>query len=227
MTDVALPEVLQSVTLVLRPARDDDRALEVGTKVIDLEVTRDGPTIVVSRQPGVDGLTRAPHVELAWLGPSGPIGFPVALSSARRDYGPVWLARPIGPAVRTQRRAFFRASMYAPVRVDWTEDVDGGEPVDRRADGVTVDLSEGGMLAAFRDAWPPSGTEVTVAVVVDGDRLEQLGVVLRQVELTGGGTGLAVAFADPARHGDRLRRAAFEAERRQLRAASGRPEPAA
>jgi hypothetical protein len=222
MTAAMLPEVLQSVVLEVRPGNQDDRAVEVDTKVLDIEVTMDEPTIVLSREPGIDGLTLAPHCAIMWTGLMGRVECPVALRTGRRDYGLVWLARPTGPPVRTQRRAYFRARMYAPVMVEWTEGVDDGAAVDHRLQGVAVDLSEGGVLATVKGgATPSSGTPVTVAVVLDGDTLEQPAVVVRHVDFPGGGSGLAVAFSNPSLHGDRVRRAAFEAERRRLLASRG------
>lgn len=210
-----LPEVLQSVTLVAVPT-DDMPGAEIATKVLDIEDGVDAPTIVLSRQPGVDGLTRAPATAVVWTGILGRMECPVTLSTGRRDYGPVWLARPTGPAVRTQRRAYFRARMYAPVHVAWTDEREDREPMPRRLTGIAVDVSEGGLLATVRGTMPAPGTLVQAAVVLDGDTLDQAAVVTRHQVFPGGGMGVAVAFVDPSLYGDRVRRAAFEAERRRI-----------
>ena len=51
----------------------------------------------------------------------------------------------------------------------------------------------------------------------DGDNLTQPARVVRHVRFTGGGVGVAVSFADPTVHGDRIRRVVFETERRRRR----------
>ncbi|HWJ81573.1 MAG TPA: PilZ domain-containing protein [Nocardioides sp.] len=210
-----LPEVLESVALVA-PATDALPGAEVETKVLDLETGPEGPVVVLSRQPGAAGLADVPDVALVWTGILGRLECPVSLHTARRDYGAVWLAVPAGPTVRTQRRSYFRARMYAPVHISWTEEREDRPPIERSLDGIAVDVSEGGLLATVRGTMPPPGTRVHAAVVLDGDTLDQVAVVVRHQVFTGGGIGIAVAFVDPDLYGDRVRRAAFEAERRRL-----------
>jgi hypothetical protein len=209
-----LPEVLQTVTLVAQPT-ETAGGVETETKVLDVESSGlDDATVVLSRQLGTDGLTGRP-VAMVWTGLLGRVECPVALRTGRRDYGPVWLARATGRAVRTQRRAYFRARMHMPVQLAWIEERDG-RPVERRLDCVAVDLSEGGVLATIRGPLPSPGTTVTATVTLDGESLDQTALVVRHAVFAGGGMGIAVAFVDPALYGDRIRRAAFEAERRAL-----------
>ncbi|TNM39561.1 PilZ domain-containing protein [Nocardioides albidus] len=225
------PTVLQTVTLTLRPTVGEPVALE--TKVLDLEPQPDGPTTLVVACPnGLDPREHHFDVTLAWTYPLGRMECSVSTSPGRRAYGDVWLLRPSAPVARLQERAYFRARISMPVLLRWTPEVEGTPPVQAteatpsaesagpaQVDlmGVVVDVSEGGLLASVRTAPPPVGTTVEATVRVDGDNLVHQARVVRHVRFAGDGLGVAVVFAEPPVHGDRIRRLVFETERRRRR----------
>lgn len=216
------PTVLQTVALTLRPTAGEPVALE--TKVLDLEPQPDGSTtLVVACPSGLDPREHHFDVTLAWTYPLGRMECAVSTRPGRRAYGDVWLLRPSSPAARLQQRAYFRARISMPVLLRWTagggESGESGEEADETVDllGVVVDVSEGGLLASVRTAPPPVGTAVEATVRVDGDNLVQAAEVVRHVRFASGGLGVAVSFADPSIHGDRIRRLVFETERRRRR----------
>lgn len=203
---MSAPELLQHVTLVA--------GREVEAQVLDLE--RDGAvtTLVLSRVPEDHALEDAPEVVLVWIGADGRYECPVRVHRERRGYGPVWEARAVGRVVRHQRRQHFRVTMNLPVRLAW--EVPGEEVVHQYLPAVAADVSEGGILATVRDTPPAVGSTVEVTILLGVERLAHEATVVRHVDLASGGTGVALAFTDPGRHGDQLRRAAFEAERKRI-----------
>lgn len=229
-TGATHPEVLQHVDLRLE--RTIGEPIQVRAKVLDIEATEQGDVLVVSCPSGTDRRQHHFEATLSWTHPLGRMDCAVTTSPARREYGPVWLVVPHGPTTRVQQREFFRASVSIPVRLSWWEpavDAEPGEPeaahvgepvaetVERRATGAVVDLSEGGLLATLREPLPSTGTRVEATLVLDGGPISAAGTVVRTVTFAGGSVGIAIAFTDPSQHGDRIRRVAFEAERRQRR----------
>lgn len=223
--------MLQTVALTLRPTAGEPVALE--TKVLDLEPQPDGSTaLVVACPAGLDPREHHFDVTLAWTYPLGRMECLVSTRPGRRAYGDVWLLRPSSPAARLQQRAYFRARISMPVLLRWTPEAadlpdtpaaptgptDQTEPVEPvELLGVVVDVSEGGLMATVRTDPPPVGTAVEATVRVDGDNLVQPARVVRHVRFASIGIGVAVTFADPTVHGDRIRRLVFESERRRRR----------
>ncbi|HWI42839.1 MAG TPA: PilZ domain-containing protein [Nocardioides sp.] len=225
-TATSHPEVLQDV--VLRLERTIGDPLVVRAKVLDIEPTAEGNMLVLSCPPGVDRRQHHFEAKLTWTYPMGRMECSVTTSPAERKYGDVWLAVPQGTMTRLQERQYFRATLSIPVHLVWPDP----EPVDETGDaersgeertlqetaGAVVDLSEGGLLAALTTKPAPSvGTVLDLTLHVDDGSLTTSGIVVREVTFAGGGVGVAVAFNDPTEHGDRIRRLAFEAERRRRR----------
>jgi hypothetical protein len=209
------PDLLEPVELTLHPL--DGPPVVIASKLLDIVATGSGSTLVVARAPGDGAFPHVGHAAVSWTGVMGRFECPVTGRADQREYGPVWLLQPAGDIVRRQRRKYFRARMYVPVRLAWTVPGDGeADATEQRAAGVALDLSEGGLLATTRDPLPPVGGEVTATVRLDDIPLEHRATVVRHVSFPGGGVGVALAFDDPSRHGDRIRQAAFEAERRHL-----------
>lgn len=215
------PALLQSVALTLRPTVGEP--VDVETRVLDLEPYGDGSTALVVACP--DGLDPDEHhfdASVAWTYPLGRMVCAVSTRPAMRHYGRVWVLRPSAAPTRLQQRTFFRARVAVPVALTWTmpdEIADEGEAAAPPSSllGVAVDLSEGGVLAAAQGPVPAPGTLVEATIRIDGDNLTQPARVVRHVRFTGGGVGVAVSFADPTVHGDRIRRVVFETERRRRR----------
>lgn len=217
------PALLQPVALTLRPTVGEP--VDVETRVLDLEPYGDGGTALVVACP--DGLDPDEHhfdASIAWTYPLGRMVCAVSTRPAVRHYGRVWLLRPSAAPTRLQQRTFFRARLAVPVALTWPVEQEGTDATSQDDDpptasllGVAVDLSEGGVLAAAQGEVPDPGTTVEVTIRIDGDNLAQAARVVRHVRFAGGGTGVALSFADPAVHGDRIRRAVFETERRRRR----------
>ncbi|WP_377322869.1 PilZ domain-containing protein [Pimelobacter simplex] len=215
------PAVLQSVALTVRPTSGAPLALQ--TKVLDLEPQPDGSTtLVVAPPPGLDPREHHFEATLAWTYPLGRMECTVRTRPGRRAYGDVWLVCANAPATRLQERAYFRARLTVPVLLTWTEATEETEqteteerPEPVELHGVVVDLSEGGLLATVPSRPPALGTRVEATVRVDGENLTQPATVVRHVAFASGGHGVAVAFAEPRRHGDRLRAVVFAVERRR------------
>lgn len=216
------PALLQPVALTLRPTVGGP--LDVETRVLDLEpYGDDGTTLVVACPDGLDPDEHHFDATVAWTYPLGRMVCAVNTRPAVRHYGRVWLLRPSTAPTRLQQRTFFRARVAVPVALSWPLPPDAADepgadtPPPSSLLGVAVDLSEGGVLAATQGHVPEPGTEVEVTVRIDGDNLPQLARVVRHVRFAGGGVGVAVSFADPTVHGDRIRRVVFETERRRRR----------
>lgn len=221
------PALLQAVELTLRPTVGGP--VDVATRVLDVESNGDGGTSLVVACP--DGFDPDEHhfdATVAWTYPLGRMVCSVNTRPALRPYGRVWLLRPSAAPTRLQQRTFFRARVAVPVALTWplpedaddlpVEDVEDGDPTPPSSLlGVAADLSEGGVLAAAQGPVPATDTLVEVTVRIDGDNLAQTGRVVRHVRFAGGGVGVAICFTDPTVHGDRIRRAVFEAERRRHR----------
>ncbi|KAB2811241.1 PilZ domain-containing protein [Pimelobacter simplex] len=222
------PAVLQSVALTVRPTSGAPLALQ--TKVLDLEPQPDGSTtLVVAPPPGLDPREHHFDATLAWTYPLGRMECTVRTRPGRRAYGDVWLVCASAPATRLQERAYFRARLTVPVLLTWTDETEDSDAPEDTTDsdateeqpepvelhGLVVDLSEGGLLATVPSRPPALGTRVEVTVRVDGENLSQPATVVRHVAFASGGHGVAVAFAEPRRHGDRLRAVVFAVERRR------------
>lgn len=199
-----LPDVLQPVTI--RVQRTSGSTLLVPTRVLDLEERDDDVVVVVACPAGVDAAEHHFEAEVAWTHPLGRVSCPVATHPGRRPYGAVWILTPRGPAQRLQERRHFRARMAVPLHLEWEETC---------SDAVTVDLSEGGLLALLRGEAPEVGTVLDTTLHVDGAALSGPATVIRHVPYPGG-VGIGVMFPEPNPHADRLRRAAFDAERRRV-----------
>ena len=222
------PALLQAVALTLRPTVGEP--VDVETRVLDVEPYGDGGTALVVACP--DGLDPDEHhfdASVTWTYPLGRMVCAVSTRPAVRHYGRVWLLRPSAAPTRLQQRTFFRARLAVPVALTWplataaTADAADEDEADDDATpptsllGVAVDLSEGGVLAATQGPVPEPGTPVEATIRIDGDNLAQPARVVRHVRFAGGGVGVAVSFADPTIHGDRIRHAVFETERRRRR----------
>jgi len=201
------------------------QVVEVPTRVEDLHLQvgdRRGSSTaeLVIAQPVFAGNLEAEQVGaqyvLRWLTDRG-VHEVTGRYLGRRRVGPVligWRMGISGPVTRVQRRAHARVAVTVPVQVelpvppaaDDREDVGdaAGSPV--VLTGITVNVSEGGLLATLQPspsgvAVPASGTAVVVRFVLAQEPFDLAGRVVRHQ----GADGLAVAFDDPNGHGDRLR----------------------
>lgn len=209
-----LPDVLQAVTVRVRR---NDTDLYAPTRVLDLEQHAGADVVVVASPAGAVVGEHHVHAELAWTHPLGRVSCEVSTESDRRAYGSVWVLTPSGPLRRVQERRYFRARMSVPLRLRWE---DGAEPTEdshqQSRDGVTVDLSEGGVLGLLRGDPPAVGSGVEATLRLNGDEMQGRATVVRHVPYPGG-VGVGVMFDEPNENADTLRRLAFESERRRVR----------
>ena len=76
------------------------------------------------------------RMDVVWRGPDNLLSLPAELVAVESGADPVWHLRPLGPAIRGQRRASVRAPMITPVLFEGSA---GPVP------GTTLDVSEGGL----------------------------------------------------------------------------------
>jgi hypothetical protein len=158
---------------------------------------------------------------MSWVTEAGrwvvPVRRECGTRSLSREGVPIrswWLAM-AGPARPDQRRRFYRAGCALPVEVDVLAD-----PFPTVL-GRAIDLSEGGLRGVLPITGLDAGTQVIVRLPLDGVRTVLDGVVQRsrrpshRAAVAGWHSEVVVAFDDPDRHGDLLRRTVI---RMQLRA---------
>ena len=194
------------------------QVVEVPTRVEDLHLhlgdRRSATAELVIAQPMFAGnlrgeLTGAPYL-LRWLTERGTCEV-TGRYLGRQRVGPAligWRLGVSGPVIRIQRRTHARVAITTPVEVVAA----AGVPA-RGCAGVTVNVSEGGVLAALvgpdREAVPAPGEDVVVRFAVQGEAFALPGRVVRHQAVPRPGqapaVAVAVAFDTPDRHGDRLR----------------------
>ncbi|MGY1837341.1 PilZ domain-containing protein [Blastococcus sp. SYSU DS0510] len=114
-----------------------------GDVLISLVESSDPTEIVVSI--GEDRTRRrvrldvGEHVEVLWRGPEELRSLPTELVAAEL-HPAQWRLRPVGPSTRGQRRSAVRAPLSLQVQMTVGPDV---------LNGLTVDISEGGIRALF------------------------------------------------------------------------------
>ena len=103
------------------------------------------------------------RMDVIWRGPDNLLSLPAELVAVESGADPVWHLRPLGPAIRGQRRASVRAPMITPVLFEGSA---GPMP------GTTLDVSEGGLRVLLDarasdepTAEPPDGALVPGSVV--------------------------------------------------------------
>jgi len=178
--------------------------------------------VAAPRYPGdlIEPEPDAPYL-MSWVTECGRWVVPVRRECGIRTLSPggvpirSWRLAMAGPARPDQRRRFYRAGCALPVELDVLADP---FPTVR---GRAVDLSEGGLRGVLPITALDAGTRVIVRVPLDGVRTVIAGVVQRsrrpghRARVAGWHSEVAVAFDDPDRHGDLLRRTVI---RMQLRA---------
>jgi len=125
------------------------------------------------------------------------------------------LARVLGPPVRNQRRAHYRVEDTLEVRV--MVDGDAAAGLAGGLSGLTVNISEGGVLVRVGEALPP-GTEVTVHLGLPEGLLRLRGRVVRiERSRRARGAALGIAFRIDGEVGPDALRKHILARQRTLR----------
>ncbi|MCZ2858665.1 PilZ domain-containing protein [Blastococcus sp. VKM Ac-2987] len=123
-----------------------------GDVLISLVESADPTEIVVSigedRSRRRVRLEPGEHVEVLWRGPEELRSLPTELVAAEL-HPPQWRLRPVGPSTRGQRRSAVRAPLSLQVQMTVGADV---------LNGLTVDISEGGIRALFSPLDPARAT---------------------------------------------------------------------
>ena len=152
------PEVRTVVDLLLSSRPD---------AMISWVEAADGDTLVLA--PAEDRtrqqrrLAVGERMDVVWRGPDHLLSLPAALVDVESGAAPVWRLRPLGPAIRGQRRAAVRAPMATAVRFEGPA---GPVP------GTTLDVSEGGLRVLLDpapgiepSAEPPAGAPAPGSIV--------------------------------------------------------------
>ena len=118
------------------------------------------------------------RMDVVWRGPDDLLSLQAELVGVADGADPVWHLRPLGPAIRGQRRASVRAPMGTPVLF---EGAAGPVP------GTTLDVSEGGLrvlldepAAESPDDAPAPGSVVALVLTLADVDLPCRGEVLRR-----------------------------------------------
>ena len=103
------------------------------------------------------------RMDVVWRGPADLLSLHAELVAVESGADPLWHLRPLGPAIRGQRRASVRAPLLTPVLFEGSA---GPVP------GTTLDVSEGGLRVQLDarasdepTAEPPEGAPVPGSVV--------------------------------------------------------------
>jgi hypothetical protein len=123
------------------------------------------------------------RMDVVWRGPADLLSLPAELVAVASGADPVWHLRPLGPAIRGQRRASVRAPLLTPVLFEWS---------DGPVRGTTLDVSEGGLrvlldvrasdesIPELPDGAPVPGSVVSLVLTLDDVDLPCRGEVLRR-----------------------------------------------
>ncbi|GAA4628381.1 PilZ domain-containing protein [Cellulomonas oligotrophica] len=156
-----IPHVNQRVRVVLDPDAAEPGA-GVPTRVEDVEVVVDGSELrhhVLVSPPWYGGDVEPPaegaRMTLVWPTERGVLELPVTFARIDRVAEGVrgWRLVVVGSATRLQRRQFVRVPVGLPVSVE-TRPEDAMTPRHPVADGMTIDLSEGGLRCVLHDRLP-------------------------------------------------------------------------
>lgn len=156
-----IPHVNQRVRVVLDPDAAEPGS-GVPTRVEDVEVVVDGAELrhhVLVSPPWYGGDVEPPaedsRMTLVWPTERGVLELPVRFVRIDRMAEGVrgWRLVVVGSATRLQRRQFVRVPVGLPVSVE-TRPEDSGTPRHPVADGMTIDLSEGGLRCVLHDRLP-------------------------------------------------------------------------
>jgi len=190
---------------------------------IEMTSRRPGPAEIVIAQPSFPGNLRGESVGaeyvLRWPTDRG-VHEVVGRYLGRERIGASligWRLRVTGSVSRIQRRAHARVEVALPVELAVLDTTEADATTIGVAvfEGLTVNLSEGGVLANVRPTTPPSvGSAVVVRFELAHQKFVLSGKVVRAQPVPGrvGALGVAVQFDTPDAHGDRLRPLLFAHE---------------
>lgn len=216
----SLPRV--NTCLTVSPVTDLDdagRAIEIPSRVEDLRLEisgrRPASAELVIAQPmfagNLVGQTPGTSYLLRWVTDRGIHEVTGRYLSLER-IGPAligWRLRVKGPVSRIQRRAHARVDVNVPIEVVvLPERLPGGVPSGLMVlRGMTVNLSEGGVLACLKGPAPAVGAAVMSRLGLGGETFVLSGRVVRNQVMPGrrAEAATAIAFDTPDAHGDRLR----------------------
>jgi PilZ domain len=124
------------------------------------------------------------RLDVVWRGPTDLLSLPAELTDIEDGADPVWHLRPLGPAIRGQRRASVRAPMVTSVWFEGPQDT---------VRATTLDVSEGGLRVLLDarasdeppdervDGAPVPGSVVPLVLTLGDVDLPCRGEVLRRI----------------------------------------------
>ncbi|MDR7255194.1 c-di-GMP-binding flagellar brake protein YcgR [Nocardioides sp. BE266] len=184
-------------------------AADRGTPLVSfVEATTDDEVVLAvarTREGTRVPLPVGERLEIVWRGRDELRSVPVEIVAVERGETPLWRVRPVGPATKGQRRRAVRAQMGRTVQVV-AEDI--------QMDGVTLDVSEGGMKVVLGHdvVTPPrAGGIVAVQLQLDGGEVACNAEVVQHFHRHDGRHAVSFRFIDlPSRTEDLIRREVFE-----------------
>jgi hypothetical protein len=248
-----LPQVnaLIRVTVSASPARDSPiRAADVPSRVEDVPEREDGADpdefLIAAPQFRGDSEPPAPGTPclILWTTDRGLVELPTAFA-AKEDGGNgvrLWRLRVDGPAIRIERRRFFRVMLTMPMHVEIPRSAShyiervrvgvGGEEPEVAGKvkgdvlalpGHTVDISEGGVRCMLPAPALPPGADVHIAFSAEGVDLRMRSLVIRSTPGRGEAEDLcetSLQFTEPGTYADVMRKVVYAEQLRQRRSAS-------
>lgn len=251
-----LPAVnaLIRVTISSSPARDSPiRAADVPSRVEDVPEPVDGgePTQFLIAAPQFRGDSEPPAPDtpclVLWTTDRGLVELPAAFVAIEDGGNNVrlWRLRTDGPAIRIERRRYFRVMLTMPMHVEIPRSashyiervrvgVGGEEPEvvgQVKGDvlalpGHTVDISEGGVRCMLPPPSLPPGADVHIAFSAEGAVLRMRSLVIRSTPVVIEGEEIcetSLQFTEPGTYADVMRKVVYAEQLRQRR--SGNQEP--
>jgi hypothetical protein len=214
----ALPRVNTPVTVSPAVGEAEIPPVEARSRVEDVLLRvagrRPGPTEVVLARPVFQGDLESEwpgaRYVVRWVTERGVHEVPCRYLD-RELIGPRvlgWRVAVTGPVSRLQRRAHARVDLAVPIQLTFlTREDDRSVVTTAQVNGLTINLSEGGVLAALRPCEPHLSAAVVARFEIARQPFVLAGKVVRVQPVPGrlGGPGVAVQFDRPDEHGDRLR----------------------
>lgn len=182
---------------------------------------RDGQRLLLAA-PRYGGDLAAPQpgdlLAIRWTNLRGVCVAPAEFVAGQRRPMPLWEVQAVGTVEIEQRRRYARAPASDPVAIVRRPPAEVA--LTAVVGGQLVDIGEGGMRCRLAGAAPEPGEDLQVRLDLDGEQVEVTGQVLRCFTV-GDAVEAVVAFEEPVRCADAIRRYVLRQQVRARRTARG------